>query len=116
MTLRQLQVAQDLLRKVVLAGDGVLFVCTKRQLKQIVRTEAERCDAFFVTERWLGGMMTNFQTIKKGISRLNFLNDIENDGSIFPGDKIALAGAHQLQMALKNKAGGGVDPQPAASN
>src|SRR5437868_2481579 len=69
-TLRQLQTAQELLRNVVMKGDAVLFVCTKKQLKAIVQTDAERCSAFYVTERWLGGTLTNFQTIKKQIRRL----------------------------------------------
>ena len=50
-TLRQLQAAQDLVREVVMRGDGVLFVCTKRQLKEIVRTEAEPSESFWFTER-----------------------------------------------------------------
>ena len=69
-TLRQLQTGQELLRNVVLKGEAVLFVCTKKQLKQIVRMEAERSGSFYVTERWLGGTLTNFQTIKKQIRRL----------------------------------------------
>src|SRR6202051_5426307 len=72
-TLRQLQLAQDLLRGVVLKGEGVLFVCTKKQLKLILQNEAQRCGAFYVTERWLGGTLTNFQTIKKQIKRLKDL-------------------------------------------
>jgi small subunit ribosomal protein S2 len=72
-TLHQLQQAQQLLREVVLRGDGVLFVCTKRQLKGIVRAEADRSGAFYVTERWLGGTLTNFQTIKRQIKRLKEL-------------------------------------------
>ena len=73
-TLRQLQQAQHLVREVVLRGDGVLFVCTKRQLKGIVHAEADRCGAFYVTERWLGGTLTNFQTIKRQIKRLKELD------------------------------------------
>jgi small subunit ribosomal protein S2 len=72
-TLRQLEAAQDLLRSVVLKGEGVLFVCTKRQLKLIIQGEAQRCGSFYVTERWLGGTLTNFQTIKKQIKRLKDL-------------------------------------------
>ena len=68
-----LQEAQQALREVVKGGDRVLFVCTKRQLRGIVEEEAERCGAFYVTERWLGGMLTNFQTIKKQIRRLKEL-------------------------------------------
>jgi small subunit ribosomal protein S2 len=72
-TSRQLELAQKLVREVLLRGDNVLFVCTKRQLAAIVQGEAERCSAHFVTERWLGGLLTNFQTIKKQIRRLKDL-------------------------------------------
>jgi small subunit ribosomal protein S2 len=79
-TLRQLQEAQELLRNVVLKGEGVLFVCTKKQLKGIIEAEAKRCGAFYVTERWLGGTLTNFQTIKKQIKRLKDLEQGAADG------------------------------------
>ena len=72
-TLDQLKIAQQAIREVVLRGDRVLFVCTKKQLRTIVEQEAERCDSFYVTERWLGGMLTNFQTIRKQIRRLKEL-------------------------------------------
>lgn len=72
-TLRQIELAQKLARDVVLRGDNVLFVCTKRQLATIVREEAERAGALYVTERWLGGLLTNFQTVKKQIRRLKEL-------------------------------------------
>jgi len=64
----------------VLKGDGVLFVCTKKQLKAILQAEAQRCGAFFVTERWLGGTLTNFQTIKKQIKRLKELEQGVSEG------------------------------------
>src|SRR6267378_3178113 len=79
-TLRQLEVAQELLRNVVLKGEGVLFVCTKKQLKGILEAEAKRCSSFYVTERWLGGTLTNFQTIKKQIKRLKDLEQGAADG------------------------------------
>jgi small subunit ribosomal protein S2 len=79
-TMAQLQAAQELLRGVVMKGDGVLFVCTKKQLKQIVKSEAERCGAFHVTERWLGGTLTNFQTITRSIARLKQLEDMKATG------------------------------------
>jgi small subunit ribosomal protein S2 len=79
-TLRQIQKAQELLRSVVLKGEGVLFVCTKKQLKAIVQAEATDCGAFYVTERWLGGMLTNFQTLKKQIRRLRELEHGAADG------------------------------------
>jgi small subunit ribosomal protein S2 len=80
-TLRQLQTAQELLRNVVMRGEGVLFVCTKKQLKPILRAEAERCGGFWVTERWLGGMLTNFHTIKKQIGRLKEVEQGLEDGA-----------------------------------
>ncbi len=72
-TLDRLQSAQQAVREVVLKGERVLFVCTKKQLRSVVEQEAQRCGAFFVTERWLGGMLTNFQTIRKQIRRLKEL-------------------------------------------
>jgi len=79
-TLRQIQKAQELLKSVVLKGEGVLFVCTKKQLKAIVQIEAAESGAFYVTERWLGGMLTNFQTLKKQIRRLRELEQGAADG------------------------------------
>jgi len=80
-TLNQLRLAQDLMREVVLRGEGVLFVCTKRQLKATIQSEAERSGSFFVTERWLGGTLTNFQTIKKQIRRLRDLEQGQAEGT-----------------------------------
>jgi small subunit ribosomal protein S2 len=72
-TLDRLRVAQQAVREVVLRGDRVLFVCTKRQLRSVIEAEAARSGSFFVTERWLGGMLTNYQTIRKQIRRLKEL-------------------------------------------
>ena len=80
-TLHQLHEAQELLRAVVLKGEGVLFVCTKKQLKGILEAEAKRCGAFYVTERWLGGTLTNFQTIKKQIRRLKEIEQGLSEGA-----------------------------------
>ncbi len=81
-TLRQIELAQKLVREVVLRGEQVLFVCTKRQLAAIVQAEAERAGAMFVTERWLGGMLTNFQTAKKQIRKLKELEAGAEDGTL----------------------------------
>ena len=72
-TLRQLEIAQKLVRDVVLRGDSVLFVCTKAQVAGIVKQEADRCGAMYITERWLGGLLTNFQTVKKQLRRMKEL-------------------------------------------
>jgi small subunit ribosomal protein S2 len=82
-TLRQIELAQKLVREVVLRGENVLFVCTKRQLAAIVRAEAERSGAMFVTERWLGGMLTNFGTVKKQIRKLKDLEAGSEEGGGF---------------------------------
>jgi len=76
-----LEGAQRAVRDVTLQGDRVLFVCTKRQLRPIIEQEAERCGAFFVTERWLGGMLTNFSTIRKQIRRLKELERGIDEGT-----------------------------------
>jgi small subunit ribosomal protein S2 len=80
-TLQELERARRLVRDTVVGGQTVLFVCTKTQLAPIVREEATRCEAFYVTERWLGGMLTNFQTIKKNIRRLKDLERGAEEGS-----------------------------------
>lgn len=80
-TLRDLNRARDLVNGVVRGGSNVLFVCTKPQLKGLVRAEAERAGAFYVTERWLGGLLTNFQTIKKNIRRLKDLERGVEEGA-----------------------------------
>ena len=66
-----------------MAADGgkILFVGTKKQAQDAVREEAERCGMFYVNQRWLGGMLTNFQTIKQRIARLNELEEIESTAS-----------------------------------
>lgn len=80
-TLRALQEAQRVVRDVTLNGDRVLFVCTKKNLRLIVEQDAGRSGSFFVTERWLGGMLTNFATIKKQIRRLKELERGLDEGA-----------------------------------
>jgi len=77
--------AADALTKAVTEGKKVLFVGTKKQAKNIIETEARRCDQYWVTERWLGGMLTNFSTIKKSVKRLHNIEKQESDGTF---DKI----------------------------
>ena len=80
-TARQIDLAQSLVRDVITRGERILFVCTKRQLRSIIQSEAERSNSFHVTERWLGGMMTNFATIKKQIRRLRDLERGQEEGA-----------------------------------
>jgi small subunit ribosomal protein S2 len=106
-TARQLELAQKLVREVVLRGDNVLFVCTKRQLAGIVQAEAERAGALYVTERWLGGLLTNFATIKKQIRRLKELEAGSEAGGEFENytKKEQLLLTRQRDKLLKNLAG-----------
>ena len=85
-TVRMFKTAYDFVVDTVAGGKSVLFVGTKKQARESIYEEANRCEMFYVHNRWLGGMLTNFQTIKKSIDRLNYLNTIENDGtiSLFP--------------------------------
>ncbi|MEO1075621.1 MAG: 30S ribosomal protein S2 [Bacteroidota bacterium] len=62
-------------------GKDILFVGTKKQAQEIIKTEAERCGMPFVADRWLGGMMTNFQTMRKSIRRMETLQRQEQDGT-----------------------------------
>ena len=79
-TLFQLKKAYDLINDIVGRGGAILFVGTKKQLREVIRDEAERWGMYYVNERWLGGMMTNFQTIKKNIRRLRELERMKDEG------------------------------------
>jgi small subunit ribosomal protein S2 len=81
-TLRALEKAGETVRQVVMKGESVLFVGTKKQAIDIIEEEASRCSMFYVTNRWLGGMLTNFQTIKMSVRRLRTLERMREDGSI----------------------------------
>jgi small subunit ribosomal protein S2 len=106
-TLRQIELAQKLAREVILRGDNVLFVCTKRQLSAIVKDEAERSSALYVTERWLGGLLTNFQTVKKQIRRLKDLETGSETGGEFENytKKEQLLMTRQRDKLAKNLSG-----------
>jgi len=81
-TVRMFKTAYNFIVNTVADGKSVLFVGTKKQARDSIYEEANRCEMFYVHNRWLGGMLTNFQTIRLSIDRLNYLNNIQNDGSI----------------------------------
>lgn len=89
-TVKMFQIAHDFIVDEVAQGKTVLFVGTKRQAKDIIKEEAERCQMPYVIHRWLGGTLTNFQTIRKSIDRLKNLEAMFEDGSIerFPKKEI----------------------------
>jgi len=80
-TVRKVEEAYRFVRDLAQQGGTLLFVGTKKQAHNTVREEAERCGMYYVNERWLGGMLTNFQTIKSRIQRLKALEQMETDGS-----------------------------------
>ena len=80
-TVRLIDKAYDYVKEQAAEGKEILFVGTKRQAQETIKTEAERCGMPYVNERWLGGMLTNYQTIKKRIDRLEELEEMEEDGT-----------------------------------
>lgn len=81
-TLNQLEAACNFLAETVRKGGQVLFVGTKKQAQEAMREAAKACNQHYVTERWLGGTLTNYQTIRKSIARLKHLEKMETDGSM----------------------------------
>ncbi len=81
-TVKMFRTAYDFIVKTAAKGDSILFVGTKKQASESIYEEANRAEEYYVQNRWLGGMLTNFQTIKKTIDRFDYLNTIENDGTI----------------------------------
>ena len=78
-TVKMFRACYDFARDISAQGGTILFVGTKKQAQDIVKEEAERCGMFYVNTRWLGGMLTNFQTIRASIERLKKLEDIMAD-------------------------------------
>ncbi|MEW5994204.1 MAG: 30S ribosomal protein S2 [Candidatus Zixiibacteriota bacterium] len=81
-TLNSLEKAKDKVREIVSRGRSILFVGTKKQAKEVLTEEVARCGGFYVTERWLGGMLTNFQTIRNSIKKLKDTERMRSDGTL----------------------------------
>ena len=80
-TVKKVEEAYNFVRQLAADGETILSVGTKKQAQEAVKEEATRCDMFYVNERWLGGMLTNFQTIQKRINRLRELEEMEANGT-----------------------------------
>ncbi len=80
-TVKKLEEAYNFIREVAADGKNVLFVGTKKQAQDSVKEEAERAEAYYVNARWLGGMLTNFTTIRRRIARLKQLRTMQEDGT-----------------------------------
>ena len=81
-TVKKVEEAYFFMRDVAMDGKPILFVGTKKQAQESIETEAKRCGQFYVSNRWLGGMLTNFKTIRSRISRLNHIEKMEETGDI----------------------------------
>ena len=80
-TVRKIDEAYMFIRNLAMEGKTVLFVGTKKQAQESIESEAKRCNMYYVNNRWLGGMLTNFETIRKRIRRLEQLRKMEADGT-----------------------------------
>jgi small subunit ribosomal protein S2 len=99
-TIRMFRKAYDYLISETSKGGYILFVGTKRQAQAIIKEEAERCGMYFINHRWLGGTLTNFQTIKKGVDRLKSIEAMQEDGSIskFPKKEVLLMEKERVKL------------------
>ncbi|WP_066635247.1 30S ribosomal protein S2 [Desulfolucanica intricata] len=79
-TVKMVETAYNFIRDLAVNGESILFVGTKKQAQEAIKEEAERSGMFYVNQRWLGGMLTNFQTIRKRIDRLHELEKMEEEG------------------------------------
>lgn len=79
-TVKMVDVAYDFVKDVVSEGGKILFVGTKKQAQESIEAEAKRCGMYYVNQRWLGGMLTNYKTIRKRIDRLHRLEEMEEEG------------------------------------
>jgi len=106
LTVRLFNTAFQFVVDTVASGESVLFVGTKQQARDTIQEEADRCGMYFVNQRWLGGMLTNFKTIKQRIDRLKELDSMVEDGSINRFPKKEILGLQQEREKLEKNLGG----------
>lgn len=101
-TVRKIDEAYNFVKELVASGKSILFVGTKKQAQEAVQEEAERCGMYYVNQRWLGGTLTNFQTIERRIARLHELNRMEAEGmfEVLPKKEV-IALRHELEKLEK---------------
>ncbi len=105
-TVSALEKACHYVEEVVAKGETLLFIGTKRQAQEIVEAEATRCGMFFVTHRWLGGTLTNFQTIRKSVKRLQELEEMRSNGTLAALTKKEAAGIEKEAAKLRRNLSG----------
>ena len=101
-TVRLMDVAYNFVKDLVMQGEKILFVGTKKQAQESIQEEAERCEMPYVNQRWLGGMLTNFNTIRKSINRLMELEKMEEEGlfDVLPKKEVIKL-LHEKNKSLK---------------
>ena len=105
-TIAAIKDGYDEVRRVVASNKSILFVGTKKQAQQAVQKEAERCGMFYVNNRWLGGMLTNFSTIKKSLQRLKKIEKMEVDGTFANLTKKEVSALQKEKAKLEKNLGG----------
>ena len=108
-TQEMLESACNAVSNIVAENKKILFVATKKPARDVVQEEARRCNAFYVTERWLGGMLTNFSTIRKSVKRLNNIEKMESDGTFESITKKERLFLNREREKLQNVLNGVVD-------
>ena len=101
-TVKKMDEAYNFVRDLAAEGGKIVFVGTKKQAQESIKSEAERCNQYFVNERWLGGMLTNFQTIEKRVKRLKTLEKQAEDGTfeVLPKKEVTLL-KHEMEKLQK---------------
>ena len=105
-TVGKIEEAYDFVRETAQNGGQVLFVGTKKQAQDAIEKEAKRCGEFYINQRWLGGLLTNYQTIKKRIARLKDLEEMETDGRFDVLPKKEVIGLRHERERLEKFLGG----------
>lgn len=105
-TVKMFRKAYGVVRDVVADGEDVLFVGTKKQAQDIISSEAEKCGQYYIQNRWLGGTLTNFRTIKQSIEKLNKIEAMFEDGSTEGLPKKEILQMERLRDKLKKNLGG----------
>ena len=105
-TVEKFEEAYMFVRELAAQGGTLLFVGTKKQAAEAIKEEATRCGMYYVNNRWPGGMMTNFKTIKKSLARLNNLTKMQEDGTFNLLPKKEVAGLQKEMFDLEKNLGG----------
>lgn len=105
-TVKKIKEAYDFISEVAKTGKPILFVGTKKQAQDSIKEEAQRCGMYYVNERWLGGMLTNYATIKTSIAKLKNLETMQEDGSFDLLPKKEVIGLLKQKAKLERNLGG----------